>query len=184
MALYRLAANCKYREMQSKMIRDKLVVGIGDSALSEQLQMKADLTLERAKKTIRQREAVHEQQRELKSPNNIKSVDAMTRTNHNRAHYNANWKFHPKSMTVKPKNCIYLVWKRSHSKDKCPAKDAECYRCKRKGHFGSMCFSKANTVHSVEAGLTSAFLDNLLLKLQRQYRWPTYSWRVNKHPLN
>ena len=66
MALYNLAANCEYGNLEEEMIRDRLVVGIRDSALSERLQMDADLTLEKAKKQIRQREAVHQQQRELK----------------------------------------------------------------------------------------------------------------------
>lgn len=49
------------------MIRNHLVVGIYDTILSEQLQMDTDLTLEKAKKSIHQREAVHEQQEILKS---------------------------------------------------------------------------------------------------------------------
>ena len=48
------------------MIRDRLVVGIRDSSLSERLQMDESLTLEKAKKLVRQREAVKEQQSFLK----------------------------------------------------------------------------------------------------------------------
>ena len=47
------------------MLRDRLVVGIRDAAMSQKLQMDAELTLEKAKKAIRQKEAVYEQQREL-----------------------------------------------------------------------------------------------------------------------
>ena len=71
MALYDLAANCEYGEMMSEMIRDRLVVGIRDSGLSERLQLKADLTLEDAKKAVRQREAVQEQQQELKGTETV-----------------------------------------------------------------------------------------------------------------
>ena len=49
-ALYNLASNCDYGEMQDQMIRDRLVVGIRNNSLSEQLQMDAELTLEKAKK--------------------------------------------------------------------------------------------------------------------------------------
>ena len=62
MALYNLAESCEYDALKEKMIRDWLVVGIRDLALSEKLKMDAKLTLETAKKTIHQREAVHEQQ--------------------------------------------------------------------------------------------------------------------------
>jgi len=44
------------------MIRDRLVVGIQDLSLSEHLQLDPELTLEKAKKLVRQLEAVKEQQ--------------------------------------------------------------------------------------------------------------------------
>ena len=52
--LYRLSENCKYGDLRDEMIRDRLVVGIRNQALSQQLQMDPELTLERAKKRIRQ----------------------------------------------------------------------------------------------------------------------------------
>ena len=61
-SLYSLAENCNYAGLKEKMIRDRLIVGIRDMALSEKLQLDAELTLEKAKKAIRQREAVHEHQ--------------------------------------------------------------------------------------------------------------------------
>ena len=66
MALYTFSENCEYGDMTGEMIRDRLVVSIRDTALSEKLQMDSALTLESAKKAIRQREAVHEQQLTLK----------------------------------------------------------------------------------------------------------------------
>ena len=56
MTLYGLAVNCEYGGLESEMIRDRLAIGIRDSALSEQLQLDAELTLKKAKKAIRQRE--------------------------------------------------------------------------------------------------------------------------------
>ena len=64
--LYNLADSCEYRGLKNEMIRDHLVVGIHDSALSERLQLDANLTLDKAKTAIRQKEAVHEQQDFLK----------------------------------------------------------------------------------------------------------------------
>ena len=49
------------------MIRDRIVVGIRDSRLSEKLQLDAELTLKKATDTVRQSEAVKKQQAELKS---------------------------------------------------------------------------------------------------------------------
>ena len=41
-ALYELAEHCDYGDMTAELIRDRLVVGIRDSALSEKLQMDAE----------------------------------------------------------------------------------------------------------------------------------------------
>ena len=65
--LYHLVENCQYGELAQEMIRDRLVVGISDKALSEQLCVDGELTLEKAKTMIRQREAVHEQRNMLQS---------------------------------------------------------------------------------------------------------------------
>ena len=51
MALYDFIELCDYGDdIKEEMIRDHLVVGIRDSALSEKLQLDATLMLESAKK--------------------------------------------------------------------------------------------------------------------------------------
>ena len=52
-SLYGLSKNCNFRAMKEEMIRDKIVVGICNSLLSEQMQIDADLILEKAKKMVR-----------------------------------------------------------------------------------------------------------------------------------
>ena len=63
--LYGLVENCNYGNLKEEMLRDRIVVGIRDQKLSETLQLDAGLTLEKAKTSVRQREAVREQKREL-----------------------------------------------------------------------------------------------------------------------
>ena len=54
-ALYQVTENCNYGELKSEMIRDRLVVGIREDNLSQQLQMDPELTLDKAKMRIRQK---------------------------------------------------------------------------------------------------------------------------------
>ena len=75
MELYRLAETCEYGNFMEEMIRDGLVVGIADNALSGRLQLDPDLTLEKAKKTVRQSEAVRQQQGNLKEGADKAEVD-------------------------------------------------------------------------------------------------------------
>ena len=76
------AENCEYGEWKDQMIRDRLVVGIRDTSLSERLQMDPDLTLENAKKTVRQKEAVKEQQQLLKGDTTLPDTPNVDHVTH------------------------------------------------------------------------------------------------------
>ena len=46
--LYQLAGHCDYHDLHDEMIRDRIVVGLRDSNLSERLQTDPELTLDKA----------------------------------------------------------------------------------------------------------------------------------------
>ena len=50
MDLYNLAEHCGYGNLKDEMIRDRIVVGLTNDKLSEQLQLDAVLTLDKAVK--------------------------------------------------------------------------------------------------------------------------------------
>ena len=152
MELYKLAKSCNYGEMKGEMkdemIRDRLVVGIRDNALSQRLQLDADLTLEKAKKMVRQREAVGEQQQLLKGT----VASSLDELQPRRDRRKQGKKFHVKgransstTAATQPqsKSCT-RCGKGQHPRDKCPAKDATCHRCSKKGHYGSQCFTNSS----------------------------------------
>ena len=51
-ALYALAVDCNYGDLREELIRDRIVVGVRDTKLPEQLQMDSILSLEKVKKAI------------------------------------------------------------------------------------------------------------------------------------
>ena len=175
MELYKLAENCDYGGMKEELIRDRLVVGIKDSALSQKLQIDSRLTLDEAKKQIRQREAVREQQQELKGApaKDLEAVQHSSRRFNRQRNQRQKFPFGSKGVPRKTaditRRCT-RCGKDTHPRDQCPAKDAECHRCKRKGHFGAMCFAKsvAGTVDSMD----TAFLDHLT-SAQQETVWLT-----------
>ena len=58
-ALYSLVKTCEYKpDMVEEMLRDRLVMGMRDTVFSERLQLDPDLTLEKAKNAMRQKEAI------------------------------------------------------------------------------------------------------------------------------
>ena len=167
MALYALADNCEYGTMKEELIRDRLVVGILDDALSKKLQLMSDLTLEKAKKEVQQNEAVQEQQQTLKyvgepgttnSSLEASAVSAQTNDSSAVAQSPIN-RGKPKGRTC---TCC---GKGQHPKEKCPARFAVCFRCERTGHYSECCYSKTVSALSTEEDSTSfmdpAFLDTV-----------------------
>ena len=138
-SLYSLSEDCQYAELKEEMIRDRIVVGIRDTGLSERLQMDKALTLDKAKKLVRQREAVKEQQHVLKRGEEtyldyVKSI---------------NKKSLSQQATKETAKCT-RCGRGSHNKQNCPAKEATCHRCSRKSHFAVMCFSRTIAMVSQE----------------------------------
>ena len=153
-SLFALPDNCNYGDLRDEFIRDRLVVGIKDAALSEHLQIDADLTLDRTMKAVRQREAIQEQQTVLNkaeastdTPDKLDSVGTKMKFKHP-----------PRKSTSKAefKSCS-RCGKAYHNRDKCPAKDVACHKCQKKGHFSSQCFSKKPAAqHSVDISSLNA----------------------------
>ena len=75
-ALHCLSEHCGYGQLHDELIRDRLIVGLRDKRLSEQLQMDPELTLERAVTRVRQSDLVKKQQDMLKSNFKAESTGA------------------------------------------------------------------------------------------------------------
>ena len=174
--LYSLADNCDYGEFKDQMIRDRLVVGIRDNSLSERLQMDAELTLEKAMKTIRQREAVHEQQMVLSGGERTNEPGNLDEVNHKKQNSRHSRPTRPTSSKL-----CGRCGKGPHGRDKCPAREAVCHRCKKKGHYNSQCHTKMGAnQHSVETSIDTAFLD--VMTGTKQSSW-TANISLNSHPI-
>ena len=127
--------DCEYGALKDQMVRDRLVVGLRDLALSQRLQMEPDLTLEKAKTLSRQREAVREQEGLLRksSPPPEDSSIAFLSRGKGQAHRpagraGAKTKDHRAQSKGKCTRC----GKGPHSRQQCPANLVECHRCRKK----------------------------------------------------
>lgn len=117
--LYKLSETCEFEKMEphtirDEMIRDRIVVVIADSELSKKLQLQSHLTLNKTAEMVRTHDDVlhqHEEQR----PNEPK-------VNHISKNQFAQQTFCGRCGGT------------SHTRNHCPAHDAECHSCHRKGH--------------------------------------------------
>ena len=122
-ALYGQIKTCKYGDLKEQMLRDRFVVGIWDTNISQKLQMNAKLTLEDAKK-IRQREAVRERSQQLQTAD--KSSHSMGEVSRPRPH--RSWGGATSNHS------------RQRPRDKL---DLKCTRCDKPGHKqGDRCPAK------------------------------------------
>lgn len=131
--------------MKDQLIRDRLVVGIWDGALSEHLQLEYDLTLDKAKKLICQREAVRMQQVILHKPQTTDdtSLDAVRQSTTAQRKLPAV----PHTPSKLPLGNCRRCGGETHPRHLCPAKEATCFKCNRRGHYSSQCLS--NTVATI-----------------------------------
>jgi len=145
--LHCLSEHCQYGELRSKMIQDRIVIRLHDSALSEKLQLEADLTLEKAVATARQRESIKKQQRVVRAEENPLNIDVIhSKQSHGKKDKAVSipskgmQKSHPDTASKICTRC----GKRPHLRQQqCPAQNATCRKCHRHGHFEAMCRTKA-----------------------------------------
>ena len=107
------------------------------------MQTDLELTLDKAKKKICQKEAVHQQQDILKGRDThlASELEAIKY----KSKYTSGTKKND-STPPTPKKCT-RCGKAKYPCDKYPARDAECFKCHKKGHYSSLCLS---TVLSTE----------------------------------
>ena len=142
------------------------MVGIRDQELSEKLQLDSELTVEKAKKAIRQKEAVKEQRKQLQG-DGPEVHPSLEEVRYNR------W---PRNREVRPQNkppggaygkptCTRCGKARHYRDERCPAIEATCNRCNKRGHYSSQCFTPTArgtpTPSANEVCMDSAFLDTL-----------------------
>ena len=136
-ALYSLVETCEYGTLRDEMLRDRIVVGIQDSAMSEKLQLDPELTLEKTKRLVRQKEAVKEQHRELQSGATGSSKnDPIVIAEVKKRRGDRECAIQNRKM-----QCTRCGQER-HSLDKCPANNVNCHKCGRRGALQQCVFFK------------------------------------------
>ena len=151
--------------------------------------MDSTLTLDKAKKALRQAEAVREQHQTLQAaggqagdsrsnPIQLDSVQPRGVTPPRQKSRRGRPK--PKLQDPSKKKQCTRCGRGSHSRANCPARDAVCHTCHKKGHYSAQCFSKSVPSHnsagaieeeSLEVDVGDNFLD--AVTSEEQKAWTT-----------
>ena len=137
--LYSLVEHCQYGSLHDEMIRDRIVVGIRNSALSEKLQLDPTLTLQKAIQEARNSETVKQQQPFLRGKPDTTVGAVLTGSASRFARGSQNSvATHPHSASSR---CTRCGRHPAHDQAQCPARDQVCRECKKRGHFQAVCRS-------------------------------------------
>ena len=138
-ALYGLVEHCNYGDLQTEMIRDRIVVGLRDRKLSETLQLEADLMLEKAITMARQSESVQKQRSVIwGDKSEIAMESSINVVNRHKANFSQSGVKGSKGKQPMQKNqgeslqykfCIRYGKSPIHDLKDCPAREAICHKC-------------------------------------------------------
>ena len=170
MALYELAENCEYGAMHEEVIRDRLVVGIRDNALSEKLQMDSIYAHYSLQQFARERQSTSSNERSRRATKRRARAAStlfarQTLVNEDAAVSDTKPRIAPDNDHVangQTRGKCGRCGRELYLRDECPARDAQCFNCKRKGHYSDQCRQKtASTVQEEDSTINSAFLDTV-----------------------
>ena len=134
--LYVLAEQCQFGALKEELIRDRIVLGLRNKRLSEQLQLDPNLTLEKAINLVRQSESVKKQQSILHGAkkSDAAKVDRIPKGKSDFSKKRSDNKHKHKreehNKSTPSQRCLGTP----HSKQKCPARDSKCNKCLKNGH--------------------------------------------------
>ncbi|XP_041350800.1 uncharacterized protein LOC121369792 [Gigantopelta aegis] len=128
-SLRKLVKTCNFNTYEDHMLRDRIVLGVRDDTVRQKLLEDRKLTLSSCIEVCRAHESSHIQAKAITS-SAPRVIDRVNRRNSPGTKH-----------TVQQKKCKKCG--RLHKPhDVCPAKDAECRKCSKKGHYAAMCYSK------------------------------------------
>ena len=173
--LFRLAEHCDYGVLREQLIRDRIVVGVIDNALSDRLQAQADFTLDQSVQLSRQAEARKLQRNVVRggdtkfNPTAVEFVKPGQRSTGK--HSAATTKYH----AGKCKWC----GQQQHDRKVCPARQSICHNCQKAGHFSCVCRSSPAIK---PRGKSHSVGDVFLGEIDDQGNCWTCDITVNGHP--
>ena len=156
-SIYELAETCQFGPLKEELIRDRIVVGIRNAALSQKLMQDEKLTLKKAVKEAKSSALVKQHHKMLTADggeiSSVRSKKKKPPKNKNKPWEkpsNSNSERSKNGRNAKhPSNCCYRCGKSPpHKREECPESEATCLKCKKIGHYASKC--RTTNVRSTE----------------------------------
>ncbi|UYV79219.1 hypothetical protein LAZ67_17001575 [Cordylochernes scorpioides] len=151
-SLYKLADSCEFEGLHEQLIRDRIVVGVRDKALSERMQLDSELTLEKAVKMVRQQEAVRQQQVDLQRTTTSQKVNQVKFNSKEQSPKQQQQPSRKKEKSAKTRSRCPKCGGSTHREGQaCRAEGQRCNLCSKTGHFANCCPDKQAKTAEVKA---------------------------------
>lgn len=142
-SLRQLAKSCNFGEAQleERLIRDQVVVGVREEAVREKFLENKNLTLAKCLEIGRAHETSRQQSQSISTGQEGSGACAQVSRLKNKFRRPKKDEQGYKEQKSE-KKCSRCGKSPKHTHRDCPAKEAECHKCKKKGHYAAMCRTK------------------------------------------
>jgi len=149
-----LAESCEFGQLTDSLIRDRLVIGTTDTACRDRLLRERPVPdLNRVIESLRASEVSKSHRLQLnQSTEAVNHVKSRKKSLQKPTGTRPGGRKEPR-----PDSSRKCKWcgKSNHARAECPAKDSECYKCHKKGHFSTVCLSRQPKVQEVTQSQSS-----------------------------
>ena len=152
--LHARVASCDYKDPDEQMC-DRFVVGLRDMELRQKLELIDDLTLDQAVSLARRHEQVKSQLAEQELHREVSEAKATASRGAKAKSGRKRRQKAKKGATSETQKCQRCGYEAHQQGQRCPASGQSCNKCKKRGHFASVCQS-TDEVTSQEQGTAGA----------------------------
>ncbi|KAJ8034656.1 hypothetical protein HOLleu_21584 [Holothuria leucospilota] len=123
-----LAQTCKFEILHDSLIRDRIICGIKNSSLREQLLREQNLTLKKCGEMCQAAELMKVRIKTIETQNEVHSIRQNARRSKDQLRKQLN-------------KCKYCGYRHPFGKEHCPAYGKSCLNCGKLNHLASQCKS-------------------------------------------
>ena len=134
-SLLSMSKTCSFDNLADSLIRDRLVVGLRDSGVRKKLLYENDLTLKRTLEIARSHEATTVHITQMNATPDVNAISRKPRKHKGKRSHTSKHTSFSKHQDV---SCPYCNNQR-HERKNCPARNAICKNCRKRGHFALAC---------------------------------------------
>ena len=137
--LHKIANRCNFENMKESLIMHKIIQGMANTQLSEKLQMECRMTLAMVEEKAKAAERVRRQQRVVRGEADRTEEGWVEAVRKGRRKGRGPFNRENSPNRGMYDKCLKCLLRKHTPEETCPARNAQCFKCKGRGHFARAC---------------------------------------------